>query len=135
MTRAMPSFSFSGLVREGPSAVPPIGRMPRVDCGVRSSISPSPRRPAQPFLIPLTLRLRVKARRATARIAAFRPGASPPPVRTPILIRPILKGMGQEQAADIAAHDPGVQAAGRRAVVVEAAPGPIQVAGGGEVRA
>jgi uncharacterized protein YecE (DUF72 family) len=41
--------------------------------------------------------------------------------------------MEQEQAADIAAHDPGVDVAGRRATPLEAATGPIRVTGGGEV--
>ena len=113
---------------------PPIGRMPRVDCGVRSSISPSPNKPAQPFLIPLTLRLRVKARRATARIAALRPGASPPPVRTPMRIPTILKGVTQLTPADLAEHDPGVEVAARRAAAVPPVPGPIRVPGAGEIR-
>ncbi|HEY8761924.1 MAG TPA: DUF72 domain-containing protein [Candidatus Dormibacteraeota bacterium] len=43
-------------------------------------------------------------------------------------------GVGQEQAADIAAHDPGVEVAARRAAASEPAPGPIPVPGGGEVR-
>src|ERR1700730_1065305 len=42
--------------------------------------------------------------------------------------------MEQEQTAEIAAHHPGVEVAGRRAAAVEAAAGPIRVAGGGEVR-
>ena len=39
---------------------------------------------SQPFWTPLTRWPSWNARRATALIAAFRPGASPPPVRTPI---------------------------------------------------
>ena len=57
-TFAMPSGSFSGLVREVPRMVPPSGRMPRIEIGVRSSMSPWPRQPAQPFLIPVTFWLR-----------------------------------------------------------------------------
>jgi uncharacterized protein YecE (DUF72 family) len=45
-----------------------------------------------------------------------------------------LKGVEQEQAADLAAHDPGVEVAALRAATIEPAPGPIPVPGGGEVR-
>jgi uncharacterized protein YecE (DUF72 family) len=45
-----------------------------------------------------------------------------------------LKGVEQEQAADIAAHDPGVEVAGRRAAGVESTSKPIRVPGGGEIR-
>jgi uncharacterized protein YecE (DUF72 family) len=42
--------------------------------------------------------------------------------------------MDPEQTADLAAHDPGVDFAGRRAAAVEATPTPIRVTGGGEIR-
>src|SRR5437879_186676 len=84
MTRAIPSFSLAGLVRDVPRMVPPVGRMPRTSDGVSSPMRPSSRQPAQPFLTPLTGGPSWNARRASARIAAFRPGASPPPVRTPM---------------------------------------------------
>jgi uncharacterized protein YecE (DUF72 family) len=40
----------------------------------------------------------------------------------------------REQAADIGAHDPGIEVAARRAAAVEPTPKPIPVPGGGEVR-
>src|SRR5215469_8677543 len=92
-TRAMPSASFIGLVRDVPRMVPPSGRMPRTSAGTRSSRSPCSA-PAQPFLIPLTWWPSWKARLATPRMAAFRPGASPPPVRTPIRIFSSLQVKG-----------------------------------------
>ena len=81
---ATPSLIFSGLVRDVPRMVPPNGRIPRTSCAVISRISPSSRQPAHPFWTPLTWCPSWNARRATARMAAFRPGASPPPVRIPI---------------------------------------------------
>src|SRR5438128_79351 len=83
MTCSTPPFSLRGLVREVPRMVPPSGRMPRTDADVRSSMSPAPSTPAQPFLMPVTWNPCWKARRATPRMAALSPGASPPPVRTP----------------------------------------------------
>src|SRR5437588_9140845 len=58
--------------------------MPETSRRVSSRGSPSPIIPAQPLGTPSTLSPEARARRATARIAAFRPGASPPPVRTPM---------------------------------------------------
>jgi uncharacterized protein YecE (DUF72 family) len=49
-------------------------------------------------------------------------------------IRTILKGVEQEQVADIAAHDTGIEVAARRAAALEPVPGPIRVPGEGEVR-
>src|ERR1700748_1863682 len=80
----------NGFVRDGPSPVPPRGRMPRTAGPSRGRVSPSsgPRQPSRkptnsyPYsCTPL---------RTTARITAFRPGQSPPPVRTPTLMRPTL---------------------------------------------
>src|SRR2546425_2294455 len=88
ITCSTPPCSLSGLVRDVPRMVPPSGRMPRTEAGVRSSMSPAPSTPAQPFLIPVTWNPCWKARRATPRTAALRPGASPPPVRTPIRTTP-----------------------------------------------
>src|SRR5438105_10353889 len=59
--------------------------MPRTSAGVRSDMSPLSA-PAHPFLTPVTWCPSWKARRATPRIAALSPGASPPPVRIPIRI-------------------------------------------------
>src|SRR5438477_9293621 len=88
MTCSTPPSSLRGLVRDVPRMVPPSGRMPRTDAGVRSSMSPAPSTPAQPFLMPVTWNPCWNARRATPRMAALSPGASPPPVRTPIRTTP-----------------------------------------------
>jgi uncharacterized protein YecE (DUF72 family) len=45
-----------------------------------------------------------------------------------------LKGVEQESADDLAAHDPGTEAAAGRAAAVEPVTRPIRAAGGGEVR-
>src|SRR3954470_1136889 len=79
-----PSSRLKGLVREVPRIVPPRGRMPRVDSTVSSSqaFSSGPRQPSRKptiewpcWSMPL---------RTTARITAFKPGQSPPPVSTPM---------------------------------------------------
>src|SRR6266550_3645650 len=88
MTFSTPPSSLRGLVREVPRMVPPSGKIPRTDADVRSSMSPAPSTPAQPFLIPVTWNPCWKARRATPRMAALSPGASPPPVSTPIRTTP-----------------------------------------------
>src|SRR6266480_1968268 len=98
-TCSTPPFSFRGLVREVPRMVPPSGRMPRTEAGVRSSMSPPPSTPAQPFLMPVTWNPCWKARRATPRIAALSPGASPPPVRTPIRTTPSVVRLPRPAAA------------------------------------
>src|SRR6201995_2476938 len=95
----------NGLVRDVPRIVPPRGRMPRTAWMSRGTVSPSsgPRQPSRkptnsyPYsCTPL---------RTTARITAFKPGQSPPPVRTPTLMAPTLVVTGW----------PGLQvAAGRR---------------------
>src|SRR5947208_11542325 len=99
ITFSIPPFSFRGLVREVPRMVPPSGRMPRTDAGVRSSMSPAPSTPAQPFLMPVTWNPCWNARRATPRIAALSPGASPPPVRTPIRTTPSVVRLPRLAAA------------------------------------
>src|SRR6266513_1678849 len=98
-TCSTPPFSFRGLVREVPRMVPPSGRMPRTEAGVRSSMSPPPSTPAQPFLIPVTWNPCWKARRATPRMAALSPGASPPPVSTPIRTTPSVVRLPRLAAA------------------------------------
>ena len=64
--------------------MPPRGRMPRVDSIVSSSYAPSigPRQPSRKPTI--SRPWSSMPRRTTARITAFRPGQSPPPVSTPI---------------------------------------------------
>src|SRR6266581_3436957 len=77
------ALSASGLVREVPSIVPPRGRIPRTACTSSGMVSPSsgPRHPSRnpvhsyPYsCVP---------RRTSARMTAFSPGQSPPPVSTP----------------------------------------------------
>src|SRR2546427_1508854 len=88
ITCSTPPCSLSGLVRDVPRMVPPSGRMPRTEAGVRSSMSPAPSTPAQPFLIPVTWNPCGKPGRAPHRRPALSAGASPPPVRTPIRTTP-----------------------------------------------
>src|SRR5438445_12241523 len=64
--------------------VPPSPRIPATWRGVSGLGACSPRRPAQPSVIPRTSCPSALARRTTARIAALSPGASPPPVSTPM---------------------------------------------------
>src|SRR5438132_6180166 len=99
MTCWTPPFSLRGLVRDVPRMVPPSGKMPRTEAGVRSSMSPAPSSPAQPFLMPVTWNPCWKARRATPRMAALSPGASPPPVRTPIRTTPSVVRLPRLAAA------------------------------------
>ena len=78
--------SASGLVRDDPRIVPPRGRMPRTACTSRTIVSPSSG-PRQPSRKPMNSKPCSAAPvRTTARITAFRPGQSPPPVRTPTRI-------------------------------------------------
>src|SRR3989442_7519804 len=67
--------------------VPPRGRMSETVSGDRRKTS-SCNRPSHPFRMPTTSYPSRQAARPTARMAAFSPGASPPPVSTPTLIRP-----------------------------------------------
>src|SRR5437899_1191999 len=76
--------SLRGSVREVPRIVPPSARIRAASRGRSGRGAASPRRPAQPSAMPKTSCPRELARSTTARMAAFRPGASPPPVRTPI---------------------------------------------------
>src|SRR5215212_14769 len=91
-TFAGPSSRLKMFVREVPRIVPPRGRIPRVDSIVSSSnsFSSGPRQPsrkptiASPWMsMPL---------RTIARITAFRPGQSPPPVSTPTRTHPRYRG-------------------------------------------
>src|SRR5665213_2354257 len=59
--------------------------MPEMSERLNSTRSPAPVRPDQPLRTPITVSPAANAERATARIAAFSPGASPPPVRIPTL--------------------------------------------------
>src|SRR3954447_7348698 len=82
-----PSSRLNGLVRDERRIVPPRGRMPRVESSVSSieSASSGPRQPSRKPRISWPW-WRV-ALRTMARMTAFRPGQSPPPVSTPNFIR------------------------------------------------
>jgi len=73
------------LVLEVPKNVPPTCNIPEIESISNFSISPSIR-PNHPFLIPYTSYPYLRAFLTIALIAAFKPGASPPPVSTPILL-------------------------------------------------
>jgi hypothetical protein len=69
-----------------PRIVPPRGSKPRTSAGFNSRARVSPRSPSKLSSIPMTRRLySVTAVFTTARITAFNPGASPPPVTNPIV--------------------------------------------------
>src|SRR6185503_17147735 len=61
--------------------------MPRTDSRVSETTSSSPSRPAKPRLMPSTSQLRLSAVSTAARMTAFSPGASPPPVDSASRIR------------------------------------------------
>jgi len=86
-TAAVPSRpSAYGFVRDVPRIVPPRGRIPDVLASVSSSASFSIT-PAQPWRKPTKLLpSSASPRRTTARITAFNPGQSPPPVSSPTRI-------------------------------------------------
>ena len=84
-TSSMPCSSFIGFTRELPSMVPPSWRMPESFERSRLITSPSPIMPAHPLRIPNSESPAASARLPIARMAALRPGASPPPVRMAIL--------------------------------------------------
>src|SRR2546430_13600684 len=80
--RPPPAF-FSGLVRDDPRIVPPRGRMPRTAWTSSGTVSPSSG-PRHPSRNPTNSRpYSCTPLRTTARITAFNPGQSPPPVSTP----------------------------------------------------
>ena len=75
--------------------MPPRCRMPCTDCAVSSRNTPSVT-PRQPSSNPRTAyRWTPIALRTTARIAALRPGQSPPPVRMPIRFTVLLVETGR----------------------------------------
>ena len=90
----LPAF-FSGLVRDDPRIVPPRGRMPRTAWMSRGIVSPSSG-PRHPSRNPTNSRpYSCTPLRTTARITAFSPGQSPPPVRTPTRMAITLVGGGR----------------------------------------
>jgi hypothetical protein len=80
-----PPGSLKGLVREVPMIVPPMWMIPETILTSRS-IGEGSSSPFHPLRSPTTRELSVSDFRTTARITAFRPGQSPPPVKTPIFI-------------------------------------------------
>src|ERR1700734_3462676 len=84
------ALSARGLVRDEPRIVPPRGRIPRTACTSRGMVSPS-RGPRHPSRNPTNSYPNSwDPRRTSARITAFNPGQSPPPVSTPTRIAATL---------------------------------------------
>ncbi len=83
LIRSTPPSILNGLVREEPRMVPPRGRIPRHSSMPSGMVTPS-RGPRQPSRNPTNSKpCWVTPLRTTARITAFSPGQSPPPVSTP----------------------------------------------------
>ena len=85
-TRATPSSVPYGFVRDDPRIVPPRGRIPRVDASVRSTPRPRSRRASRGGSRARCGRRPLHPCARCARMTAFSPGQSPPPVSTPILM-------------------------------------------------
>ena len=83
-TFSTPPSTLYGFVRVVPRIVPPRGRIPETSRRPSGSTIPSTS-PRQPSRTPTTSQPRSSARRVTARMTAFSPGQSPPPVRIPSL--------------------------------------------------
>src|SRR5213082_326142 len=81
-TLSTPPSSLNGFVRVVPMIVPPRGSNPEISRGPSGSNNPSTS-PRQPSRTPRNSCPRTMTRRPTARITAFKPGQSPPPVNTP----------------------------------------------------
>ncbi len=83
-----PSSTRYGLAPEDPRIVPPRGRIPVVSA-IPSGWVASSRTPRHPSWNPTnSIPWDRMPRRTTARITAFSPGQSPPPVRTPRRMSP-----------------------------------------------
>ena len=83
LIRSTPFSILNGLVREDFRIVPPRGRMPRT-CATPSSVVTFSSGPRQPSRKPTNSKpYSVTPLRTMARMTAFRPGQSPPPVSTP----------------------------------------------------
>ena len=86
-----PASSLSGLTRAVPSMVPPLASSRSLRSSFVSWMRRSSSRPRQPSWKPTTVEpYRTSQVRTTALITAFSPGQSPPPVSTPIRMRPIF---------------------------------------------
>ena len=77
-----PSLTFNGLVRELPNIVPPLDNIPETFFSFKISVLFSII-PCQPCLIPIVSTPIWDPLLTIALIAAFKPGQSPPPVKTP----------------------------------------------------
>ena len=82
-----------------PTPPPGAGQGPTTEKEVRGSTSPVIS-PTQPLRMPSTSRPVFCARRTTARMTAFKPGQSPPPVKTPMRMSAILPGGGRQRSPD-----------------------------------
>src|SRR5450830_2051384 len=80
-----PSDVLNASHRALPRIVPPCWMIPPTSRGP-SGVNSPPRSPAKPCRTPQTLHPSARPARTTARIAAFMPGASPPLVRTAMLL-------------------------------------------------
>src|SRR5882762_9141928 len=88
--RSTPPSTLNGLVRDEPRIVPPRARMSSTSSSPIGRVSPSSG-PCHPFWKPSTSQPCASIPlRVTARITAFRPGQSPPPVSTPIRMSSLL---------------------------------------------
>src|SRR3954452_19961598 len=88
-TLSTPPSSLYGFVRLVPMIVPPRGRIPETSRSARSRNSPSTS-PRQPSRMPTESQPAASASRTTARITAFSPGQSPPPVRMPTVFATLV---------------------------------------------
>src|SRR5207247_1492943 len=81
-TLSAPPSTLNGFVREVPRIVPPRGMIPEIRSLPSSCDLPSTK-PFHPSWTPTTSTPRSIECRVTARMTAFSPGQSPPPVRIP----------------------------------------------------
>src|SRR5207244_3582285 len=94
-----------GFNREVPRIVPPRWSIPETEYRVSGSTSPVTN-PAQPFFTPSIGIFSIIARRTAARITAFNPGQSPPPVNIPIFSAGIMKPYSSRpQKAEVVSSD------------------------------
>src|SRR3954463_15766982 len=96
--RSGPSSARIGLTPELPRIVPPRCRIPRAVTG-SSTIVSSSRTPRHPSWNPTNVTSRCAPVRTIARITAFNPGQSPPPVSTPKRMQAPYRGPGRHRGA------------------------------------
>src|SRR5690625_368719 len=94
-TASRPPSAVCGWYRAVPSRVPPVSRTPRMSLRVSGCTSPSAT-PFQPLRKPMMVwPYSPRPCLTTARIAALRPGQSPPPVSRPMRTKD-SRGLGKE---------------------------------------